>query len=282
MKNNKKKLVIPTDFSSIANNAIHYAIELAKEFDYSIVLYHSFIPFESGFYSNTHNTKENIETETNLVKRLNKIKNSILITNKLISISIHIDQGSESVRLLEFCKQNKIALVVIGTSGADGLREIVIGSFTADIMSKAICPILSIPKGCLYKMPKKITFATGYNKGDIKAIRFLSEWNISFKAKINILHIDDDKCNVSDKERLFIKFKRKIETQIHGIPLSFQHITGKDIPSSILDITLHDKTDILAVSPIIRKGFWWNIFHKSITKKTAYHIHIPLLAIPIK
>lgn len=33
MKNNKKKLVIPTDFSSIANNAIHYAIELAKESD---------------------------------------------------------------------------------------------------------------------------------------------------------------------------------------------------------------------------------------------------------
>jgi hypothetical protein len=98
----------------------------------------------------------------------------------------------------------------------------------------------------------------------------------------NAIHYAIELAKEFDKEGLFIKFKRKIETQIHSIPVSFQHITGKDISGSILDITLHNKTDILAVSPIIRKGFWWNIFHKSITKKTAYHIHIPLLAIPIK
>lgn len=125
----------------------------------------------------------------------------------------------------------------------------------------------------------KITF---YHKGDIQTIRFLSEWNRPFKAKINILHIDDGKYAASAQEEVFIKFKRKIEMQSKGIPLSFQHTEGTDISTAILHISLNDKTDILALSPVTRKSFWNNFFQKSITKETAYHIRIPLLAIPIK
>ena len=170
----------------------------------------------------------------------------------------------------------------MGTTGASGLREVIIGSFTADTMAKAPCPVLAIPKGCKYKMPKKITFASDYHKGDIQTIRFLSEWNRPFKAKINILHIDDGKYAASAQEEVFIKFKRKIEMQSKGIPLSFQHTEGTDISTAILHITLNDITDILALSPVTRKSFWNNLFQKSITKETAYHIRIPLLAIPIK
>ncbi len=70
--------------------------------------------------------------------------------------------------------------------------------------------------------------------------------------------------------------------QSNGIPLSFQHTEGTDISTAILHISLNDKTDILALSPVTRKSFWNNLFQKSITKETAYHIRIPLLAIPIK
>jgi len=277
-----KTILVPTDFSVPADYAIHYAIELAKKFNSSIILYHSFIPFESGFYPIAQSKKENQVTEDNLIKRLTKIKDELLKSNKNVPVSIHVDRGPESLRLIEFCKKKKIDLIVMGTTGASGLKEIGIGSFTADTMAKSTCPVLAIPHKCIFKIPKKITFASNYHKKDIQSIKFLLKWNEAFNSKINILHIDNGEHVPASEEEVFRNYKRKIENQCEDISLSFQHTEGAVISTSILHITLNDKTDIIAISPVTRKGFWNNLFHKSITKETAYHISIPLLTIPIK
>jgi len=277
-----KTILVPTDFSIPADYAVHYAMRLAKEFNAFIILYHTFIPFESGFYPLAQSKKENKETEANLIKRLTKIKDELLMSNKNILVSIHVDRGPESLRLVEFCKKKKIDLIVMGTKGASGLKEVVIGSFTADTMTNAPCPVLAIPKKCKFKIPKKITFASNYHKKDIQSINFLLKWNELFKAKINILHIDDGELIPAAEEEVFRNYKKKIEKQCEDISLSFQHIEGKDISKAILHTTLNDKTDILSLSPIKREGIWNRLFHKSTTKATAYHIRIPLLSIPIK
>ncbi|NUM50903.1 MAG: universal stress protein [Flavobacteriales bacterium] len=277
-----KKILVPTDFSILADYAVHYAMKLAKEFNASIILYHSFIPFESGFYPLAQSKKENKETEDNLIKRLAKIKDELLKSNKNVPVSVHVDRGPESFQLVEFCKKKKIDLIVMGTKGASGLKEVVIGSFTADTMTKAPCPVLAIPQKCKFKIPKKITFASNYHKKDIQSIKLLLKWNEPFKAKINILHIDDGELIPAAEEEVFGNYKRKIEKQCEDISLSFQHIDGKDISKAILHITLNDKTDILSLSPIKREGIWTRLFHKSITKTTAYHLRMPVLTIPIK
>ena len=277
-----KTILIPTDFSVPADYAIRYATALAKQFNSSLILYHAFIPFKSGFYSYSQSAKENLETENTLIKRLERIKNKLLKTDKALSVSVHVDRGPESILLAAFCKKKKIDLVVMGTTGATGLKEVIMGSFTADTISKAPCPVLAIPRGCQYKTPEKITFASDYHKGDVRAIRFLAEWNLPFNAQINILHIDDEESDGSEAEKLFNRYKRKTEKQCGSIALRFQHEPGKDTAAAILHLTANDGTDLLAMSPVTRKSFWNSLFHKSITKETAYRIRIPLLAIPIK
>lgn len=270
-----KKILVPTDFSALADDAVHYAMKLAKGFNAAVILYHSFVPFESAFYPPAQRKEENKDVENNLIKRLARIKDALLKTNKDIPISVYVDRGPEGLRLIEFCKKRKIDLIVMGTKGASGLKEVVIGSFTAETMTKAPCPVLAIPQKWKFKIPKKITFASGYHKKDIQSIKFLLKWNGFFKTKINILHIDDGK----QPTEAFAEYKRKIEKQSEGV--SFQHIEGKDISKTILHSTLKAKTDVLALSPIRREGIWANLFHKSITKTIAYHIHMPILSIPI-
>ena len=276
-----KKILVPTDFSISADYAIHYAVELAKLFDASIVLYHSFIPFESGFYSIIESDKENLEEERNLTKRLDKIKSHILKSNKEIPVSVHVDRGPKSIQITKFCKKNKIDLIVMGTKGASGLQEAIVGSFTADVMTKAPCPVMAIPQKCKFQMPKKLTYVSDYGRKDIRIIQSISELNSFFKAKINIMHIDDIN-NANESAREFNKYKIKIGNHFSGIPFSFQHVEGEEVAKKILDLTLTDKTDILVISPIKKEGIWNHLFHKSITKTIAYHIHIPLLTITIK
>lgn len=277
-----KSILAPTDFSIPAGYGVEYAMKLAKKFNASIILYHAFIPFESGFYPPAQSIKENKDTEDNLIMRLEKIKDELLKSNKTIPVSIHVDRGPESHRLVEFCEKNKIDLIVMGTTGASGLKEVVIGSFAADTMTNAPCPVLAVPQKFKFKIPKKITFASNFNKQDIPSIKFLIKWNEPFKAKISILHINDGKHLPASTEKSVSNYKRKIEKLCEDNSLSIQHIEGNDISKAILHTTLNDKTDILVLSPIKREGIWARLFHKSITKTTAYHIRIPLLTIPTK
>lgn len=276
-----KTILVPTDFSIIADSAIHYAIKLASLFDMSMIIYHSFIPFESGFYPLTQSEKENLETENILRNRLDKIRTALLKTNSKIPITIHIDRGPESIRIIQFCKNNKIDLIVMGTKGASGLKEKVIGSFTANLMTKSSCPVLAIPENYKFKIPKKIIYATNYNRKDNKPLQYLLDINSIFKSEITILHVDKEN-NEPQSQKEFNIYKRKVETKHKGISLQYFHISGKKITKVILQKVLNDKTDLLALSPIKRKDIWNRLFHKSITKTTSFHIPIPLLAIPIK
>lgn len=275
-----KTILVPTDFSPTADFAIRYAYELAGLYEGSIILYHTFIPFESGFYSPEQRRKDNLETENNLVRRLTTIRETISTEGKNIPIDIQVDRGPSSVRLLEFCKKKNIDLIVMGTTGATGLKEVVIGSFTADIMTSAPCPVLAIPNGYQFRMPQTITYASDYLSNEIPAIRYLLALNEFFKAKINFLHIDDTDVAPAESERQFEGFRQAVESNFPGLSLSFRHIAAEDIALEIVKTAINENIDLLAMSPVRREGFWDCLMKRSVTKTIAHQIPIPLLAIP--
>jgi nucleotide-binding universal stress UspA family protein len=276
-----KTILVPTDLSITADYAIKYAVSIANYFDASIILYHAFIPFESRFYPIEQSKKENLQLENNLLKRLSKIKESILKTDKNLSVSIHVDKGPESISLIEFSQEKKIDLIIMGTTGASGLKEVIIGSFTAEIMIKAPCPVLAIPKNYKFKIPEKISYASVLHSDDSFAIKFLIEFNNEFNGEIKIIHIDDDEQISASEEIEFAKYREKIEKEFEGIPMQFQHIAAKDILKALLNKSIKDKIDIMAISPSKREGFWDRLRKKSLTKTIAYQIPIPLLSIPV-
>ncbi len=276
-----KTILVPTDFSIPADSAIHYAIKLALLWDASIILYHSFIPFETGFYLLSVSDLENKEAEKILTERLTKMRHSIVKKNPELPISIHVDQGPEGIKILDFCKKSKIDLIVMGTKGASSLKEKLIGSYTAEVMAKAPCPVLAIPNKHKFKIHKKITYATNYSKKDKKILQSLLEFNQIFNAKITILHIDWG-ITLFTADEDYIAYKKTIQNYFKDFEFKFNHTVGKDISKTILEETLLDKTDLIVMNPLKRKGIWNRLFHRSVTKKMAYHVPIPLLTIPIK
>ena len=277
-----KTILVPTDFSKEANHALLYAVNLAREFNSSIILYHSFIPFESGFYPYPKSARENAEQEESLMKQLNRIKKRILKSFETLDLEVYVDRGPAGLRMNDFCKKKKVDLIVMGTTGASGIKEVIAGSFTADTMTSAKIPVLAIPGRKAFKIPRKILFATDYSKSDIKSIEFLIEWSRLFKSQIDILHIDDSgKMNV-EVENDYKEFKTKIANRITEVLINFHHIRGGNISEEFLEFGKKIKADVLAISPVPVKGLWDSLFNKSITKTTAYHSKIPLLSIPNK
>lgn len=275
-----KTILVPTDFSLAADYAVLYAIKLAGKFDATIVLYHAFIPFESGFSPEKQNKKENALREKNLMRRLLLVKKKIALSDKTISVGVHLDRGSEGARLIEFCRKRKFDLIVMGTKGASGLHEILIGSFTSYVISKALCPVLAIPLKCTFKIPKEMIYASDCRKNETKALRLLAVWCALFRSKLSILHIESNTSETSPKS--FNAYKRDISKRFKSTPITFYRKHGDDISGSILRIASKNDTNILAMSPIIRDGYWDRLLHKSVTRRTVHHIKVPLLSIPIR
>lgn len=78
----------------------------------------------------------------------------VIVYNTNADIKIFVDRGKEERGILNYARNSKANLIVVGTTGATGLKEKQIGSVTAGIMSKSGCPVIGIPekyKPCILK-----------------------------------------------------------------------------------------------------------------------------------
>jgi nucleotide-binding universal stress UspA family protein len=150
------KILLPTDFSKASLNAIEYALNFASGSNAKFIFCHSFIPFDSALSgSSEFNRKEIIKVEQELLIRIEKLKFKMNQKFPDIAIETCIDKGVESRQIISYSKKNKIDLIIMATTGASGLKEVIIGSVAAAIIAKSDCPVLAVPSKYKYKSIEK-------------------------------------------------------------------------------------------------------------------------------
>ena len=152
-----KKILVPTDFSEAAKNALNYAIELAKKSGSEIYLHHAYTMPQSGsavMIDVSDVLKQ--DAEKNLAKEVERV------SSKLENINLHT-QSSYSVAvssIAEFCTKLSVDLIVMGTTGASGMKEVFVGSNTAALIKETRCPIIVVPVEHTNKTIKNIAVST--------------------------------------------------------------------------------------------------------------------------
>lgn len=266
---------MPTDFSSNAKNATDYACNLAKTLDSKIVLFHStHLPVVSA--NEVIMAVDPVSLEKDSLSHLNLLKKEIEKNFGQVEIENVTTIGFAVEEIIDVVKQQKIDLVVMGTKGASGMTEILIGSNTADVIEKCHCPVLAIPAESHFKVPKKVVFATNYADNDFQSIYLLAEIMKPFNAEIVILHVDDNQDSKMES-RMLEWFKGQVKTNIPYDQFLFNLISGKNTIEALDQFIMENDVDILSVS-MRKRNFFDKLTSKSLTRKLAYHTHIPLLA----
>ena len=277
-----KKILVATDFSPTAENGLDYAMEMARILGASVVLYHAFVPFESGFYPLEKQAIENDERARDLAEGLNSLKERVQGKNRDVPLSVCVDRGTGGKRIIEYCSDKGIDLIIMGTTGASGVREVLIGSFASQVMRQAPCPVLAIPGGVQFTPPKKIIYATNYYGADFGCLRFLAMLNRQLHAEVDIVHVvDDNRTHDVKVDQVELHWKRMSDA-LGAEPFSFNVIHDADVPGALLQYAVDTYGDILALARARPSGVWKRFFHKSITRATMHHASIPLLAFPEK
>ncbi len=270
-----RRLLVPTDFSLNALNAVKYGVQFGQILKSKITLFHaSHVPILTS--AEMAMATSMIEEKITAQVRLETLRNSLVEEFAYSDIDVLLTTGFAVEEITRLSQNETIDMIVMGTKGAGGLAEILIGSNTADIIEKCACPVLAVPSDAIFKKPGKIVFATNYADNDFQTLYLLAEMFKPFSPEIIVLHVEL-RGDRKTENRMLDWFKAQVITNIPYDNFSFQLTNGDNVESTVNDFMVANNIDLLSVSTR-KRNFFDKLTSRSLTKKLAFHTDKPLLA----
>lgn len=278
-----KKILVPCDFSPVAEKAFQFALNHAAKCNGSVVLYHVYIPVESTFIS-TYAKRSlcNAHREKIALDRLQLLK--IKVAGEFCDTPVQTIVGRSPIteNILNFAEHNSIDLIVMGTKGVIGLKKVITGSIASRIAEECQVPVLLIPENFEWKEPGRIVFATNYDSSDIKAINFSIELAKVYKSQLIVVHVFKPTSINALEDTQMMTFKtgaEHIQKSFSDFTLRFYPLRTTNIGKTLKHLNREISLDILVMLKR-NKNFLQRFFMKSFTKALSYGTKFPLLIVP--
>lgn len=193
-----EKILVPTDFTSIAETGLKLAVEIAKRSGAVISLINFMKhPFGSTFSATGDITKKRDGEETRFTLELLKVNQSKLedLASAYRAPDVEIEYGIIDDELKEgidnYLNKEMIDLVVMGTSGESTVEEAFTGNNTEQVIEVSSCPVLSVRDGFMIEDLSRIVLAVNDIKDEqilvgLNTLRQLAE---CFDSHIYLLHV---------------------------------------------------------------------------------------------
>ncbi|MBO0323693.1 universal stress protein [Muricauda sp. CAU 1633] len=275
------RIILPTDFSENAFNAIEYAAILFKDITCIFYLLHAYTPpiyrvdyalGSPGQLGLPDDHKYNAENTLEIIRKRIKAK----YDNPIHEYVTHAAFNTLEDEVKTMVNKENIDLVIMGTQGATGAREILFGSNTVHVLNKAVVPILAIPSDYGFNPPKRILFPTDYEVNYSKTdLDFLLKLSKSWGSKLHVMHVSppDGLTSLQKKNKTSLeKLVQENDHQIYDLPdqelIEAINLFQEELPVDMLVMVKnkHSFLERLFVEPVIR-----NI---------GLHSKIPFLVLP--
>lgn len=274
-----KTILVPTDFSDGAFNALSHALELAKLLDYNIEVIHAYSMPTTGSAIMVNITeileKNALEELETLKKRVSNLPNSAEVV-----VSYRALHGPVVDVINRLSKQAGIDFVVMGTQGASGITDKWLGTNAADAAKHVENPLLIIPSNLAYKNIKQIMFATDLKVVDNEhRLNFISKLAKISHAKIEFLHIKKHGEEVDQVQ--LTKYRGQLNRAFGENRSRITFHDDDKVDEGILQGIETYSPDILV---LVRHdyGFFEGLFHNSMSRKLVSESALPILVLQDK
>ena len=266
-----QRILIPTDFSIVAENALDYAIEIASTFNSKLFLCHVYHIHKVDYNLNFSEEEQPYRKRLVQQMELTKLKFENKIQQKGLSLQTIIDKDTIFSLFSEKVDQYGIDLIIMGSKGATGLEKMIFGTVAATALDSAKVPVLVVPPGYSFASFEQILLAKDQHEIAKRVLLPLQKLALAHSAKVCMLRVNDGLDeNTASANTVALE---GVETSYHEIPMS------KSVNESINTFVKEQPTDLM-VMVRREKGFFEGIFKRSITKNQVYNSEIPLLVLP--
>ena len=275
-----RKVLVPTDFSENAFNALKYASQIFKYEKSEFLIVHT---YADEVYRKVPEAKRDLleelkdetlrRSETELKSILARIKEyAPNPQHKFRVISVF---GALIDEVNDLVNEENMDIVVMGTRGATNDKKIAFGSNTLQLMKYVHCPVLAIPEGYEYHPPKEILFPTNYMVPyKRRELKLLCDMTDSFRSTIHILYIDPVR-NLSLRQADNREF---LKNCLKKPKLTFETTLEKDKTTAITKYMAHHAINMLVLVNS-RHSYMEDMLYQSTIDKIGLHIKIPFLVL---
>jgi len=140
-----KNIVFPTDFSDVSVTALPHALEMAAKF--GAALHCIYVVEEPQIYSSLDMGTVAIPTTGELTESATKRMEAFSAEHLSAAsngVNTKVVVGHAADEIVDYANQNKADLIVMTTHGYSGVKHVLLGSTTEDVLRHAQCPVLSV------------------------------------------------------------------------------------------------------------------------------------------
>ena len=278
-----ERILIPTDFSRAAGNATDFALSLFKGRQCTFQFLNTYTPdfINSRVMAVTpitgleedHMQRHSEEGLAYLVERLErKYPDSGFAYETYSSFSLLPEEIRERVNL------GQTDLIVSGTTGASGLKEVFMGSNTVRILKAADnCPVLVVPEESRFKKPKKVGFATDFSRPftgrQLEQIHFYTS---CFHSSLEVIHIGTEDA-LSSLQRFH---KKELFLELDPLKPIMRWLNAESSKAAALQRFIDDSSLDLLILVRNERSPVEELLREPVVKRMAFHIRVPMLVLP--
>jgi len=274
----RRKILLPTDFSDNAWNAVVYALKLFKHEHCTFYFLNSTFIQISTFSQFSNKLLKSIDQDAlKSLMALEKLAESTS-ANSNHDFQIILSRESLNNAVKKAVLEWDIDLVIMGSTGASRTKEVFYGSNTVNLIkSLKKCPVLIIPATYDFIYPFHIGFPTDYNRfysdKELRPIKLLADL---YDSEIKIMHINvEEKLNDIQEYNL-----AKLKYYLNNYNCSFYWMSKYDNKTTeINDFIIAYDINLLAMVNY-EHSFMEYLTHEPVIKKIGFHTKIPFLVIP--
>lgn len=277
-----RKILIPTDFSKNATNAMKYAVELYKNEECEFYILNAFYTLgfatdnvlvpeigEIAYKSGKKNSEEELSITLKEIKKNNISRHLFYKVSKFNTLLNSIQETIE---------KEKIDLIIMGTQGATNAVEKFLGSNTVMVMENVrYCPVMAIPSEVKFTKPKEIIFPTSYNthykRRELNQLIEIASIN---NAAIRILHIENEQDKTLNENQK--NNKELLKEYFEGLNYSF-HVIYKVELEVALDCFVQSRNSDMIAFINKKHSFLDTLFKSHLVQKLGYKSRVPLLTL---
>jgi nucleotide-binding universal stress UspA family protein len=281
-----KNILVPTDFSKVAQSALEVAVGIAKKAKAQITLLHVVEQPTSVSFNVTGEVDHDSSWEDKLftLKLVQKAKSQLSqamddVTQSGVRVRQELRMGNPFHGIRTIITEHNVDLVVMGTEGHTRIEELIVGSNTEKVIRHSSCPVLSISRKPSIVDFKNIVYATSMLSGEADFYKVIQEIQNIFDATLHVVWINtpalfQPDTSIKNAMQEFIK-KAKLKNYTLNI------FNDYSVEEGIVHFAESTNADLIAMATHGRKGLA-HILTRSIAESAASKAKRPVLTFVVK
>lgn len=270
----KRSILLPTDFSACSRNAIEYALAMFGDEGCDFTLINAVeVPIDvvqgvsiamPEIIDNAKNAMEQLFQET--LPRLEGTSSKL---------DHRVEVGGGTVDMIDrVAGELDSGMVILGTKGASGVKEVLLGSVASSVLHTSRVPVLIVPENARFTKLNSIVFAADYKEMvNDSVLQPMLHIGTKYDAQVTLLHTEPEGVILGADE---VEQEYALHKQLRDVKHRFEFVENDD-PLLGIEAYVNNHQPDLVVMVSRHDKIWERIFHSSVAGRFAMHTTTPLL-----